>query len=196
MMKRIFFTVFISLLFIFSAKAQDASCHFGVQGGISLNKFVTPKEWKNNRTGWHAGLTLLVKMPAFFAFQPAVQFERSNTEVPSANGVKRFNVNSLNIPLAVQWGPDLGFCRIFVEAVPFVDINLAAKLGDTDMKDSMNNAQFGMGAGAGLDIWRLQLKVRYNWGFGDWRKMTSDNPFKDLSGKKQGLTITLAYLFN
>ena len=154
------------------------------------------KEFKSNIAGWHAGITLLVKMPAFFAFQPAVLFERSNAEIPYDNGAQRFKVNTLNIPLAVQWGPDLGFCRIFAEAAPFVDINLAAKISDTDMRDSIKKAQFGIGAGAGIDIWRLQLKVRYNWGFGDWRQTTSSNPFKDLEGKKRGFTVTLAYLFN
>lgn len=196
-MKKILSATILSLLFVIGVRAQDSSCHFGFQGGVSLNKYTTMAELKSNIAGWHAGVTLLVKMPAFFAFQPAVQFERSNADVPvDNNSVARFNVNTLNIPLALQWGPDLGFCRIFAEAAPYVDINLAAKLSDTDMKDSIKKAQFGMGAGLGVDIWRIQLKVRYNWGFGDWRQMTSSNPFSDLSGKKQGLTVTLAYLFN
>lgn len=195
-MKKLFSAVILSLLFAFGTRAQDSSCHFGFQGGVSLNKYTTMKEFKSNIAGWHAGVTLLVKLPAFFAIQPAVQFERSNAEIPYDNGAQRFKVNTLNIPLAVQWGPDLGFCRIFVEAAPFMDINLAAKISDTDMRDSIKKAQFGIGAGAGIDIWRLQLKVRYNWGFGDWRQTTSSNPFKDLEGKKRGFTVTLAYLFN
>lgn len=195
-MKKLFSAIILSLLFAFGTRAQDSSCHFGFQGGVSLNKYTTMKEFKSNIAGWHAGITLLVKMPAFFAFQPAVLFERSNAEIPYDSGAQRFKVNTLNIPLAVQWGPDLGFCRIFAEAAPFVDINLAAKISDTDMRDSIKKAQFGIGAGAGIDIWRLQLKVRYNWGFGDWRQTTSSNPFKDLEGKKRGFTVTLAYLFN
>lgn len=161
-----------------------------------MNKYTTRQELRSNIAGWHAGISLLVKLPAFFAIQPAVQFEHSNADIPYANGASRLNVNALNIPLAVQWGPDLGFCRIFAEAAPFVDINLAAKVADTDIMESMKKAQFGMGAGLGLDIWRIQLKVRYNWGFGNWKQMTESNPFKDLEGKKRGLTVTLAYLFN
>lgn len=195
-MKKTLSILILLLSLAIPAKSQDTSCHFGLEGGVSLNKYTTMSEFKSNIAGWHAGLTLLVKMPAFFAFQPAVLFERSNADVPMANQTGRFNVNALNIPLSVQWGPELGFCRIFAEAVPYVDINLAAKIGDTDMRDSIKKAQFGMGAGLGIDIWRLQLKVRYNWGFGDWRQMTASNPFADLSGKKRGLTVTLAYLFN
>lgn len=195
-MKRTIITCLAALLLGVSANAQDVWCHFGLQGGISLNKFTT--EINRNMTGWHAGASLLIKMPAFFALQPAVQFEQSYSNMlDNTGGTGVLKVNTINVPIAVQWGPDLGFCRVFVEAVPFFDFNLSGTMGDTKVNDYINLFQFGAGVGAGIDIWRFQLSARYNWNFGTWEKIVAEgNPFKNINEKKQGVSITLAYFFN
>lgn len=195
-MKRIFTTCLAAFLLAVSAQAQDVWCHFGLQGGISLNRFTT--EIKDNMTGWHAGASLLVKMPAFFAIQPAVQFEHSKSKIlDSAGQTGTLDVNTINVPISIQWGPDLGFCRVFAEVVPFFDFNLSGTMGETKVNDYINLFQFGAGLGGGIDIWRFQLSARYNWNFGNWQKMVSEgNPFKNINDKKQGVSITLAYFFN
>lgn len=197
-MKRLLTISALAICITISASAQDVWCHFGLQGGLSLNKFTT--EIKSNYTGWHAGAALLIKMPAFFAIQPAVQFEQSRSAVVTEEGQGTMNVNTINVPIPIQWGPDLGFCRVFVEAVPYLDFNLGGKLDIKDsqsIKDYLSTVQFGLGAGAGIDIWRFQLSARYNWGLGNWQKISEEkNPFRMMKGNKQGVTITLAYFFN
>lgn len=195
-MKRIFTTCLAAFLLAVSAQAQDVWCHFGLQGGLSLNRYTT--EIKNDKVGWHAGASLLVKMPAFFAVQPAVQFEHSkSTILDSAGQTGILDVNTINVPIAIQWGPDLGFCRVFVEVVPFFDFNLSGTMGETKVNDYINLFQFGTGVGAGIDVWRFQLSARYNWNFGNWQKNVSEGyPFKNPDDMKQGVSITLAYFFN
>lgn len=195
-MKRILTTCLALLLFVASAKAQDVWCHFGLQGGLSMNRYTT--EIKNDKVGWHAGAALLVKMPAFFAIQPAVQFEHSKSTILDDAGQKGIlDVNTINVPIAVQWGPDLGFCRVFVEVAPFFDFNLGGTMGEAKVNDYINLFQFGTGVGGGIDIWRFQLSARYNWNFGNWQKNVSEGyPFKNLNDTKQGVSVTLAYFFN
>lgn len=195
-------TLLSVLLSATAAFSQKSFTHFGIEGGISINRFSDFKDLGDNGpAGWHAGISLLTKLPGFFGLQPTVVYERSHPSVVMENGeTSVLNVDAIDVPVSVQWGPDLGICRIFLEAVPFVEFNLGAryKSGDTwtDVKDYLKTTQFGLGAGAGLDIWRFQFNFRYNWSFGDWHTMTASNPFKDLHGKKKGIMLTLAYFFN
>ena len=85
--------------------------------------------------------------------------------------------NRLTIPIAVQWGPDLGIIRPFVQAVPFVDVNLTSesalisaegKKQWEDISGDVAKYQFGAGLGVGLDIWKFQFSLRYDWRFGQW----------------------------
>lgn len=200
-MKKLFITAVLTLFVGVSSYAQKAITHFGLEGGISVNNFSDFKNLGNGMLGWHAGMSFLTKLPCFFALQPTVIYERSNAKVALPDGgAGNMKVDAINIPIAVQWGPDLGICRIYAEAVPFVGFNIGGKFQKADIwenvKDYLKTTQFGVGAGLGVDIWRFQLNARYNWSFGDWATITEGSPFKDLVGKKKGLMVTLAYFFN
>lgn len=202
-MKRFAVILALALGLSFPAFSQNVFTHFGLEGGIAVNKFTDFQNFQEKGiAGWHAGMTLLTKLPGFFALQPTVEFERSCSRITLDDGrVGTMNIDAVDVPIAVQWGPDLGICRIFIEAVPYVGFNIDGKSYnkyDNDwenVKDYLKTTQFGLGVGGGLDVWRIQLGIRYSWAFGNWATMTSDNPFKDLDGKKKGITITLAYFF-
>lgn len=201
-MKRTAILILLALACSYSSFGQNVFTHFGVEGGIALNKFTDIKDIKESGlTGWHAGVSVLTKLPGFFAVQPAVEFERSRTSLILENGSpKEMDIDAINVPIAVQWGPDLGICRLFIEAAPYFGFNLGGKFEKDDnwenIKDYLKTTQFGIGAGGGVGIWRVQLRVRYNWAFGNWETISSDNEMNDLVGKKKGLTLSLAFFFN
>lgn len=207
-MKRLFALAAAAIAACIMAQAQNVVAHVGVQGGGTLNRFPSTSDIKTRMLGgWNVGAVCIVKLPAYIVLQPSVNFERDYSLINLASEpvLRQFTMcqQFVNIPLSVQWGPDLGICRAFVQVVPALYINVGAKYDldrgpDQEWKDAgnyMNPAQFGLGAGAGIDIWRFQLGIRYNWLFNAWRKDVADNPFSGLNGNQEGLSFTLTFFF-
>ena len=79
--------------------------------------------------------------------------------------------------MSVQWGPDLLLFRPFLDVTPFFGYALndevtgpevAAVSEDAKNKwEGINRVEYGLGLGAGLEVWKLQLVCRYNWNFGN-----------------------------
>lgn len=215
-MKRIFTAAVLALCLAFTAKASggDAGFHIGLEGGVTLKDFKSLKEFNVRALpGAHAGINFSIKLPMYFSIQPSVHYEwtRSDYEwtrpdLTPAEG--RLNMHNIQIPVAVQWGPDLGILRPFVQVVPFADFNLGTnlKINDLgkwtkeDLKAMVNRVQFGLGLGGGLEVWRIQLSARYNWNFNDIfnpanKNLTIGEYIDGLNGKKRGVTVTLSYFF-
>ncbi len=81
-------------------------------------------------------------------------------------------VGYLEIPVQVQWGPDLILFRPYLMAEPFVGFALNSKTVSAGMKETslakaaLNKMEYGLGLGGGVEIWRLQVSARYYWNFG------------------------------
>ena len=206
MRRMLSFTVAI-LFFCVSALSQNVKFHAGVQVGTTVNKLTTLAEDFKGKAlaGWHAGLTAELKLPAFFAIQPSVIYDygRSRLNLPHYDKVD-VSMGSINIPIAIQWGPDLGIIRPYIQLVPFADIMLNGKCSFTDLTGDLktqnimsvlNRAQFGLGLGAGLEFWRMQLSLRYNWVLTDWNQANAEgNQFRELSNRRRGVMVSLAFL--
>jgi len=207
-MKKLLLTI-VALGAVFTgARAQGVEGHWGILGGVNTDKFSTVDELKSivdNKAvaGWHLGLTAKIDLPLFFSIQPSILYENKNSTVYATvlgTAVSTQMKNSyINVPIAVQWGPDLGLIRIFAEATPFADFLLGGKFDTSkdisaEVKDYLNTVQFGVGVGGGIEVWKFQLRVRYNWAFGTWKDVTA-NPFKEWNGQQQGLTASLAFFF-
>lgn len=200
-MKKLILSLLLSALMGLSASAQAVSCHFGIGGGATINSF---KEWKP-QTGWQAGASMLLRLPMYFSLQPSVMFSQSYGMAPvqEASVVQdhRIRQNQLNIPLALQWGPDLGIIRPFLQIVPFVDVNfnVAEKAPDADSWNEVTSAvsrvNGGIGAGLGLDIWKFQFSAHYDWRFGPWLNRNETSSFAN-GGAYNGITFTAIFFFN
>lgn len=188
------------------AGAQNVSCHFGVIGNLGINEFKDFKNLKNaSQLGGGAGITLLLKVPCYFSIQPTVKYEFTKFRVPQAeNNPAIVEQHIVTVPIPIQWGPDLGILRPFVEAVPFANFNLDGKWRQEGVQDGWASArnflsatQLGVGLGGGIELWKLQISARYNWLFGDWQQIkASGNPFNNISGKRSGITVSVAFFFN
>lgn len=201
-MKKLFLTVAAVLAIQLGCAAQSVTAHAGIMGGCALDR-VTGVNSKS-LCSWHAGATVLVNIPAYFSIQPSVRYNQFNSYVNLDSGnVTTMRLNQLNIPVAVQWGPDLGVFRPFVQVVPYATFNLNADYMDPSRAnewqgavDYIKRAQFGIGLGAGLNIWRFQFSCRYNWDLGDWTQAVEGNPFRYANGFTRSITFSLSFFFN
>lgn len=218
-MKRI-----LVLITAFMLLSVQGFSQFGVKGGLNFNSFDDVKINKEKdvktvfekRTGYHFGILYKTKIPLIgLAIQPELLYSQTissitytgeNTTssyydpvagapVSTVNGDMKLSY--LQLPVSVQWGIDLMLFRPFIQVVPYIGCTLNSKLdiGNTSLKMDTDKFKYGIGVGAGLDIWKLQVSGRYNWDLGnvaDFKWMGIDT-FK--GGKGKGFELSLAILF-
>lgn len=202
-MKKLILTLFLAVAFAVVSVAQSVSVHAGIGGGATFDSF---DKW-DPQAGWHVGPSVMLRLPMYFTVQPSVFFSQNYGSVSVLDKVQvqqcRLRQNQLFIPLAVQWGPDLGIIRPFIQVVPFVNVNLDARTRSMNvpdaewvkMTDQVRRAMFGTGVGAGLDIWKFQLNIRYDWRFGSCLNPVADTPIQD-PGRSRAIVFTAIFFMN
>lgn len=201
-MKRIL-TVVAALLLLFSVQAS-AQIRWGVVGGMNFNSSKFTELDVEAKTGWNAGLTCLVDLPLGLSLQPSLIYSQKNTNVTES--VVQ-GMGYMELPVSVQWGPDLLLFRPFVDVTPFVGYAVSNNLysdilGDIASWDGKERFDYGIGIGGGINVWKLQVIARYNWNFGSlynvegWEGIMDNlSDLKTDNRNFQGLTLSLALLF-
>lgn len=215
-MKKIFSAAFLALALMFAGMADSsAQIRYGVIGGATFSKLSNTDLLGENMTQYHAGATVQVKLPLGFSIQPSLIYNIKGSKVglpdvpdsPPAD----FTVGYLELPVSVQWGPDLLLFRPFLDVTPFVGYGLNNKLssGDVVTRNSwsgngVSRWEYGLGVGIGLEIWKFQVIGRYNWNFGSLVNFKEDlesggafDAVKNSFGRANfgGFTLTAAFLF-
>ena len=218
-MKRILLLVTAFMLLSVQGFSQ-----FGVKGGLNFNSFDDVKLNKDTdyktvfekKTGYHFGILYKTKIPLIgLTIQPELLYSQSISSItytgenttssyydpvagaPVSTVSGDMKLSYLQLPVSVQWGIDLMLFRPFIQVVPYIGCTLNSKLdtGNTSLKMDTDKFQYGIGVGAGIDIWKLQVSGRYNWDLGnvaDFKWMGIDT-FK--GGKSKGFELSLAILF-
>lgn len=192
-MKKFIFVAVVALM-AFSASASAKG--FGVTAGMNFNSAKFKDIKMDAKAGWNLGLTYAFDLPLGFSIQPSLVYSQKAAEVEALTGATQ-TVGSINLPVSVQWGPDLLVARPFVDVSPYVGYSLFNKV---EGEKGKNNFEYGLGLGAGVNIWKLQAIVRYNWNFGvlgslkdftgiDYGSLNTENPTYG------GISIHLAYFF-
>lgn len=202
-MKRLFATVVATLaLCCISASAQ---AKWGVTAGLNFNTSKFSEIDVKAKTGWSAGATCLVDLPLGFSIQPSLLYHQKGANI--TNEIAQ-NMGFIELPVSVQWGPDLLVFRPFLDVTPYIGYALSNEVTTSlaDFKFSSwqgkERFEYGLGIGAGINVWKLQLIARYNWNFGSlynvegWDDIKSE--LKGLSAENEnfgGVTLSLAFLF-
>lgn len=202
-MKRLFATMVTALaLCCISASAQ---AKWGVTAGLNFNTSKFSEIDVKAKTGWSAGATCLVDLPLGFSIQPSLLYHQKGANI--TNEIAQ-NMGFIELPVSVQWGPDLLVFRPFLDVTPYIGYALSNEVTTSlaDFKFSSwqgkERFEYGLGIGAGINVWKLQLIARYNWNFGSlynvegWDDIKSE--LKGLSAENEnfgGVTLSLAFLF-
>lgn len=149
-MKKLFFAVLIFIGVTAGANAQ--SLHLGAKGGVNFAT-LSGKDADGNdgRTGFHIGAVAELGLTDKFSIQPEAIY--------SAQGVKDFNIDYLNVPvlakyyivdnLSLQAGPQFGF-----------------KVNDKNF-DNAEGFDMSGAVGAEVKFGKLFGQARYNFGLTD-----------------------------
>lgn len=203
--------VFAALLL--TSVAVSAKGGFGITAGFNTNAAQLKDVSLDSRYGWNAGLTYQVKLPLGFSVQPSLLYVQKSGAVALTglgilnelvSGSVYQSVGSLSVPVSVQWGPDLIVARPFLDVTPYVGYALTNKIKAVDrdiegVTEGEKGLDYGIGLGAGINVWKLQAIVRYNWSFGT---MGNLNEFFNVDYAEAikntvygGISVNVAYFF-
>ena len=202
-MKKIFMAC-AAVLMLFSVQAS-AIGRWGVTGGMNFNSATIKDVKMEAQAGWNLGLTYNLDLPLGLSLQPSLVYSQKGALIGSEQVNITQTVGSVNLPVSVQWGPDLLIARPFIDVTPYVGYSLVNKADANilTLKEELtgkNAFEYGLGVGAGLDIWKFQAIVRYNWNFGvlgNLKDFTGIN-VGDLKSEHEtfgGVSVHLAYFF-
>ena len=207
-MKRIFTLVTVAAVSL--VLAAQAHAQFGVIAGLTSSKVNASEAISDvkNIVLYHAGLTYKADLGAGFAFQPSLIYQVKGAKLSNVKDTTgdQLKTGYVEIPMSIQWGPDLMAFRPYVFAEPFIgyqiaNFNSGATFSDVG-SDVMNKLEYGFGLGGGLEIAsHVQLSVQW---FKNLGKIINDdqakssnvwwNEVKDVKNFK-GIKFSLAILF-
>lgn len=200
-MKRLFVLLLAAVLICTTANAQGG---FGIKGGVMLNsmsdiKITDMASSVKSKTGFHAGVLYKIKLPLGFALQPELMYVSTassmRTEIKDLS--LDFKTHSIQLPVGLQWGIDLVLFRPYLQFVPYIGYAIAKGKDLKDVAwDDINRFEYGLGIGAGIEIWKFQLSGRYSWELGKANDFQWKNLNKQISkGNTKGFELSLAFIF-
>lgn len=106
----------------------------GLMAGVSSSSSNAKNVDAKSIGRYHIGLTAELPIAFGFAVQPSLLFQTKGTKLSDV-GPEKFRLDTraayLEIPVQIQWGPDLMAFRPYVFAEPFVGYGLFAKAKST-----------------------------------------------------------------
>lgn len=210
-MKRFLIATVLLLAGLTAANAQKG---FGVRAGMNFGTTNVKEINVGSAASYQLGVAYNLDLPFGLSIQPALQYNVKGANLGVDTGIldkelttEKLSVGYLELMASVQWGLDLIAIRPFLDVSPFVGYAINGKFGD--VKDlwgegGINRLEYGIGIGAGLDIWKFQAICRYTWNLGNLMNTVDavEDGFNMIEKYKTlknanfgGVTVSLAYFF-
>ncbi len=190
------------------AMAAQAHAQFGFVGGLtsSSTDMKTAQDVKAISL-YHAGVTYKFDLGLGFAVQPSLLYQVKGAKIGEINesttmGEFKVKTGFVELPVSLQWGPDLLAFRPYLFAEPF--IGYAVSSSDTGAasfddwaKQAKNKFEYGFGLGGGLEIAsHVQLSVQYFNNMGSlFAEKSAEYSFAEKVKNFKGIKFSLAILF-
>lgn len=196
-------------VFLLSAVSMKAQSGFGIKAGMNFNsmsdlEFNDLKRTVNRKTGFHAGLLYKIDLPLGFGIQPELLYVQKGGSIAdkftessavSAYTSGDFKMHYMQLPVNIQWGLDLVLFRPYIMVSPFLSYQIAKESNIKGMKWDTEKLGYGVGLGAGLDLWKFQVSGKYNWDLGKVSEFKWDGADTFKGGKNKGFELSVAFIF-
>lgn len=222
-MKKILIAL-LAAVSVMAVSAADACAQgrFGIIGGMNFMQAERQSLNRSTMNKYHVGVTYQLRLPLGFSVQPSLQYHVKGAKLGdvlpgfSSTNTCDLTVGYLELPVSIQWGPDLLLFRPFLDVTPYIGFGLNNKAdayiegalppmtNKNDWSD-INRWEYGLGVGIGIEIWKFQVIGRYNWNFGSlYSRETAPEEFSMENMMRQafssghnlgGFTLSLSLLF-
>lgn len=171
-----------SIVLSLIACSASAQLKFGVLAGFTSSDTSVKGIESIARSNFHFGGAAKLSIPIVgLAIQPEILFQMKGVGFPGADDGQgtvsdiKANIGYVEVPVQIQYGADLVLARPYVFLEPFIGYGLFVNAKqETDSgvvkfnsfeKAGLERFEYGLGLGAGLDVWRFQLSAKYFWSF-------------------------------
>ena len=118
-------------------------------------------------TGLMGGLAVQVIYPKGFVIQPELLYSQKGC-LFGGSGVK-YNIGYVEMPVKAMYRLHMAEVKPFAFVAPYwaYAIRIVEDgdvISDDIPSNEINKLDYGIGVGAGFDVWKLQLSFRYSWG--------------------------------
>lgn len=210
----------IAVVLLTIGHSADAQVRLGVKAGMNFSSInnidlSALKATMDSRTGFQLGLALSAKIPILgIGVQPELLYSSRSTHIEpdflrsDSNGIDQkvdVNMHYFEVPINFQIGLDLILLRPYLMISPFFGYTISNNIKLDGIKhdidwDDLNRWSSGIGIGAGIDIWKLQLSAKYNWSFGNMVKdpESAKSAISEIfsgKGNFKGFEVALAVFF-
>ena len=194
-----------SLLSMSATAGDYGTTRFGPVAGLTSSGASLKDFSAKNIAQYHAGLTVEIPLGLGFCIQPSVLYQVKGMSLDKVtdSSIKEIG-NSfegkfgyVEVPVQFQWGPDLIAFRPYALAEPFVGYRIGSNEEGAAFKDALQKVEYGLGVGAGVDVWKFQVSAKWFWNFGDIYKSDASATWDTMKSMKnfQGIIVSLAFLF-
>jgi hypothetical protein len=171
-MKRIILISSLAILFL----NLSAQIDFGIKGGLNISNVkaseILTDDYRINpaasgNLGYHVGGFLRASMVGIF-IQPELYFSSLSSEFKvedlsgtgTADQLVKQKIGRIDVPVLV--GVKLGTFRLGLGPVGSIIVSDKSDLNDiTGYEATLKSATFGYQIGAGVDIWKIGIDLRY-----------------------------------
>jgi hypothetical protein len=148
------------------AQSSVGGIGFGIKGGWIYSSFSQAGESLDSRGGWEAGIFFGGNRSGVVGLMGELLYARKSFE----EGVvaKTTKLDYFEIPVLIRL--NIGSSNknkgviFYGLAGPVFDFNLKAEQDGVDVSDDYEKFDIGVLAGGGMEISRIILEARYNWG--------------------------------
>ena len=184
-MKKIFLIIIVLAC---SFSHADAQFHFGLKAGLNFDNFSYKHAREtltlDNSIGWQAGALLQFKVPIVgLGVQPELLYTVKKAKV----GDESNSIHYFEVPVNAFWSFNLIVVRPYLMAGPY--FSYAVDFSGDVFKSQVEKFDWGIGLGAGAEIWKLQIGARYSWG------LQNVSNVSEFEMKNNTFTLSLAFLF-
>ena len=174
--------------------AAESQIGFGVKGIIGLENLSGSEITDNSmKVAFGGGVFADIKAGKTLMIQPELEFV---TKGCSFTGGSSIDLAYIELPVLVKakFGEPKSKARPTVFVGPAIGMLMSAKAnpGGVDIKDEMNSMNLSVVGGAGVDIDKITVDVRYDLGLSN---LVKDAP-SGVDIKTGNILLTVGYLFN
>jgi hypothetical protein len=189
------FAVFVVITTLSSCHSQ----HFGVKGGINLNKISfegapsQPVQLYQNNVGFHVGVFSRYTLVERLTISPELQFIQKGAD----SGNERINLNYLELPVVFSFAP----LRVLsLEAGPSISYLVSAKTSNPSARDVISPFDkpfdFGLNAGVRINLTnKISITGRYYYGLSSVRSFPQTLPDTNPTCTNRNFQMGISYLF-